>query len=39
MVAAGADVMLAFPTTGSRGTWSAVRLARAAGIEVRVVRS
>lgn len=38
MIEAGADLMLAFPTAASRGTWNAVRLARAAGIEVRVVR-
>lgn len=37
MVAAGADLLLAFPTARSRGTWNAVRLAKAAGIEVRVV--
>ena len=37
MVAAGADVVLAFPLPGSRGTWSCVRLALAAGLEVRVL--
>ena len=35
MVAAGADVVLAFPLPGSRGTWSCVRLALKAGLEVR----
>ncbi|WP_286158419.1 SLOG family protein [Streptomyces sp. CB03911] len=37
MVEAGADLMLAFPTPTSRGTWNAVRLAKATGIEVRVI--
>jgi hypothetical protein len=39
MVAAGAELLLAMPSARSRGTWNAVRLARAAGIEVRVVKS
>ena len=37
MVAAGADVVLAFPLPGSRGTWSSVRLALAGGLVVRVL--
>ena len=37
MVAAGADVVLAFPLPGSRGTWSCVRLALKAGLVVRVL--
>lgn len=35
MVAAGADLVLAFPTVDSRGTRHTMRLAREAGIEVR----
>lgn len=34
MVALGADVCLAFPMPGSRGTWDCVQRARAAGIPV-----
>lgn len=34
MVELGADVCLAFPLPGSRGTWDCVRRARAAGIGV-----
>lgn len=37
MVADGADLCVAFPTAGSRGTWNCVRLAKSAGIPVRVV--
>ena len=37
MVRAGADVVLAFPLLGSLGTWSCVRLALAARLEVRVL--
>ena len=36
MVAAGADVCLAFPTGESRGTWDCVRKAEDAGIPVKV---
>lgn len=36
MVAGGADLCLAFPTPGSRGTWDCVRRAETAGIPVRV---
>ena len=32
MVDLGADVCLAFPMTGSKGTWTCVRMARKAGI-------
>lgn len=39
MVAKGGRLLLAFPTPASRGTWNAVRLAKAAGIEVRIIRS
>ena len=38
MVDLGADVVLAFPTKSSRGTWNAVKLARAAGLRTVVVR-
>jgi hypothetical protein len=34
MVDAGADVCLAFPMSGSKGTWDCVRRARKAGIPV-----
>lgn len=37
MVDLGADVVLAFPEEGSRGTWDCVAKARAAGIPVRVL--
>lgn len=37
MVDLGADVCLAFPMPGSRGTWDCVRRARLAGIQVVVV--
>lgn len=36
MVDLGADICLAFPTEGSRGTWDCVRRARAAGIPVEI---
>lgn len=36
MVKTGADVCLAFPVSGSRGTWDCVKKARHAGIEVRI---
>ncbi|GAB36469.1 DUF2493 domain-containing protein [Gordonia otitidis] len=36
MVDRGADVCLAFPEQGSRGTWDCVRRARTAGIPVTV---
>lgn len=36
MVDRGADVCLAFPASGSRGTWDCVRRAKDAGIEVKV---
>jgi hypothetical protein len=35
MVDLGAEKMLAFPLPSSRGTWNAIRLAKAAGIPVR----
>ena len=38
MVGLGADVVLAFPTKSSRGTWNAVKLARAEGLPTVVVR-
>lgn len=38
MVNAGARLLVAFPLPGSRGTWDCVRRAKAAGIEVRVIR-
>lgn len=38
MVDLGADLCLAFPLEGSRGTWDCVKRARAAGIEVRVIK-
>lgn len=37
MVDLGADVVIAFPEEGSRGTWDCVRKARTAGIPVHVV--
>ena len=37
MVDAGADVCLAFPLPGSRGTWDCVKRANAAGIPVRII--
>lgn len=37
MVAAGADIGLAFPGAASRGTWDCHRKAREAGIPMRVV--
>lgn len=37
MVDLGADICLAFPSEGSRGTWDCVRRARKAGIEVKVI--
>lgn len=37
MVDLGADLCLAFPTRGSRGTWDLVNRARAAGIPVTVI--
>ena len=36
MVDLGADVCLAFPTAGSKGTWDCIRRAQAAGIEVKI---
>lgn len=39
MVDLGADLCLAFPMPGSRGTWDCVRRARLASIPVRVHRS
>jgi hypothetical protein len=36
MVKAGADVVLAFPLPGGRGTQHTIRLAREAGIPVKV---
>lgn len=36
MVDLGADVCLAFPEAGSRGTWDCVKRAKAAGIPVRI---
>lgn len=38
MVNAGADLVLAFPTPSSRGTWDCVRRAKNAGIPVRVIQ-
>ncbi len=38
MVELGADLVLAFPTTGSRGTWHCVQRAKAAGLPTEVVR-
>lgn len=38
MVDLGADVCLAFPLPGSRGTWDCVRRAEAAGIPVQIHR-
>ena len=37
MVSLGADLCLAFPTKGSRGTWHCVRAAERAGIPVELV--
>lgn len=39
MVDLGADVCLAFPMPGSRGTWDCVRRAEAAGIPVQVIEA
>ena len=36
MVAAGADICLAFPDSASRGTWDCIRKAADAGIPVRI---
>lgn len=36
MVAAGADICLAFPDSASRGTWNCIRKAADAGIPVRI---
>lgn len=36
MVAAGADICLAYPCPHSRGTWDCIRKAVAAGIETRI---
>lgn len=36
MIAAGADLVLAFPLPGGKGTQHTIRLAREAGIPVRV---
>lgn len=36
MVTAGADICLAFPAAGSRGTWDCLRKAAEAGIHVRI---
>ena len=33
------DLVLAFPTPKSRGTWDMVRRAKSAGVEVRVIES
>ena len=38
MVESNPDVLLAFPTARSRGTWHAVKAAKKAGIEVRIVK-
>lgn len=38
MVDAGADLCLAFPLPGSKGTWDCVRRCRKAGIPVRIVK-
>ena len=38
MIAAGADLVIAFPLEESRGTWNLVNLARAKGIPVEVVK-
>ncbi len=38
MVASKPDVVLAFPTKRSRGTWHAVNAAKRAGIEVRILQ-
>ena len=37
LAAARPSLVLAFPLPGSRGTWSCVALARAAGVPVRVI--
>lgn len=37
MIAAGADLVLAFPLPGGRGTQHTIRLAEEAGIEVKVI--
>lgn len=39
MVSLGADMCLAFPLPSSRGTYNCIRLAREAGIPVRIIRS
>lgn len=39
MVNLGADVCLAFPMFGSRGTWDCVRRAEHAGIPVRIIEA
>lgn len=39
LVSTRPDICLAFPTLKSRGTWDAVRKARAAGIPVRIVEA
>jgi len=36
MVAAGADICLAFPSASSKGTWDCIRKAADAGIHVRI---
>ena len=36
MLDTGIDLVLAFPTKNSRGTWHMVKIAKAAGVEVRV---
>jgi len=38
MVRAGADICLAFPLEGSKGTWDCIVTARRAGIPVRIYR-
>lgn len=38
MVDDGADIVLAFPLGGSRGTWDCVRRAGLAGLEVRIIK-
>lgn len=39
MVSLGADICLAFPMPGSRGTWDCVRRAHEAGIPVEVIEA
>lgn len=36
MLDTGIDLVLAFPTKNSRGTWHMIKIAKAAGVEVRV---